>query len=253
MQASEPIAISYAGPDGAPGSGALPAPLGVPATGALGNAPLQPAARSGAPRSSPEERAKWRAKGARSRALKAGLPLNAPAPLPGASLPGAPLAPGANAPFPGGALPERPPVLWTPGTLRPLFNQCVPVLEELDVRSLKTLAADVGPHALALVAERAAWNPVAKAALLESGPATIAEWMNESGVDARNAPMLTLLTACAAIGYASYTLRTELKELAAKKEPKKELPTSNAQLPTSKNQPKESHDHSHLETKATAL
>ncbi len=90
----------------------------------------------------------------------------------------------------------------------------MPVLEDLDIKSLKKLAGEVSPEAVARVSEGAPWNPVAKEALIESLPAVVARWMNHFGVSAENRHEIALAGAVIAIAHGSYSLRKELRELA---------------------------------------
>ena len=120
---------------------------------------------------------------------------------------------GANAPLP----PVAPPVLWTPATLRPLLDQCVPVVEKLAKQSLATEAAKISPAAEKLVAEQGGWNPVARTALQESGAALGAKLMNQAGISAEYAPEVQFGLALASILGGHMMLLAELKALAVEK------------------------------------
>jgi hypothetical protein len=112
----------------------------------------------------------------------------------------------------------------------------VPVIEALDLKSLKSAAAKVSPEAVAMVVSEAPWNPVAKTALISSGSAVSAKWLNHFGISAENAPEVTLGLALVSILGGRFMLMRQLTELAAERrardaqQPKKEI--SNAPTPT---------------------
>jgi hypothetical protein len=97
-------------------------------------------------------------------------------------------------------------------------SQCVPVAEAVDIDSLKSAAAKVSPEALTLVAQKAPWSPVAKTALVESLPECLAKWLNAAGISAEHREELTTAGALVAIAYGSFSLRQELRAMAAAKE-----------------------------------
>lgn len=105
-------------------------------------------------------------------------------------------------------------MLWTAQTLRPLLDQCIPVAEALALRELKSAALPVGPHAVKLVADKGGWNPVAVAALKESGAAVVAKHMNAHGVSAEYAPEVQLVAALTSIVGGHMMILNELKAMA---------------------------------------
>lgn len=101
--------------------------------------------------------------------------------------------------------------------MRPLFDQCAPVAEKLARGSLASAAAEISPAAEKLVAEQGGWNPVAMAALKESGSALGAKWMNAAGISAEYAPEVQFGVALVSIVGGHLMLLEEIKKLAAEK------------------------------------
>jgi len=176
------------------------------------------------------ERAKWRDKGKRAR--QSNPQSGSAAPVPGQQQPPVQSV-ASDVPPPSDALP---PVLWRAEHLRPLVSECVPVVEALDLRSLKALASDVSPEARALVEEQGGWHPVSKKALVHSLPECVAKWLNAAGVSAEHKEEITLAGALIAILYASLSLRNDLREMAAEKRAlQKQTKELNAPPPTNQN------------------
>lgn len=101
--------------------------------------------------------------------------------------------------------------------LQPLVAQLIPVAEGLDVESLKKLAAEVSPEAVALVAEKAPWNPMAKKTIETSAPEVFAKYMNRTGISAENAPEVALGIALAGIIGGRLMVKSELEKMAREK------------------------------------
>lgn len=93
----------------------------------------------------------------------------------------------------------------------------MPVAEKLAKGALTRAAAKISPAAEKLVAEQGGWNPVAVAALKESGAALGAKWMNAAGVSAEYAPEVQFGVALASIVGGHLMLLEEIKKLAAEK------------------------------------
>lgn len=123
-----------------------------------------------------------------------------------------------------------PPVPWDTGLLRPLFDSVVPELEKLAVGNLRAKAAGIDPGLGPMVERDAAWNPVAKATLVTTGPEVVAKGLNSVGVSAEYAPAIAFFTAAGAILTSYKILAAKLDEMAnAKKAP---APAAAAAAPT---------------------
>lgn len=206
-------------PLGAPGAstGAGTAGAGAPgasasANGAGANVPGKPVA----PKSTAEQRAKWRAKHERAKLKKDGG-ATATAPAPGKELPSSTNVASEQAAIPGAPAP----VPWTAEILRPMFEQCVPAAEGLAKLQLCGVAKEISPAALKLVQEQGGWNPVSVAAVKESGAQTAAKYLNASGVSAEYAPEVQLSIALGAILFGHIRLLSALHDLAAEKKANK--------------------------------
>jgi len=192
----------------------------APTPGAAGAvAPLK------TPRSSPEDRERWRQKYRLARARR----------LAAAGQPGAAQdveriqrelvhsTPGTHRVAPdAGSTPGVPvgaplgPVPWDAGVLSPLFQAVVPEVEKLDVASLRAKAAAIDGQLAAQVEKDAAWNPVAKATITTTGPQVVAQALNSAGISAEHAPAIALATAVASIFAGRTILARKLDEIAAR-------------------------------------
>ena len=116
---------------------------------------------------------------------------------------------------------------WSADVLRPLIEQLLPVAENLDVESLKKLAAEIGPEAVSVVAEKAPWNPLARETIKTSAPAVAAKWLNKTGISAENAPEVALGIALAGIVGGRLAVKGTLEKMAeearADRESRKEV------------------------------
>ncbi len=224
--ADNPTGASTAPPTPAPV--ASPAPAGPPPTvapqpGAAATAPLFGGLRGGRARKdglipgSPEaveaDRKKDRERKARQRVA---LPPPLPSVHPGANDPGAALADGQGS-LPGLA-PDgegNPPLPWRKETLKPIFDQLIPCLEELAVTHVSTEAAKLpipGEMVKEIEAD-AAWPKPAKEALLFSAPELAAKYLNKTGISAENAPEVVCGTALAGIIMSHIMLFRRMRQL----------------------------------------
>lgn len=167
--------------------------------------------RGGSGRSTPEQRAKWREKAARraARLRDPGGP-----PLPSAIRPD-PAGPGG--PAPGGGAGGPAPVPWSTDTLKPLFQQLVPALEEASVQRLAAKAAAIDKSLAAEVTRDAAWNSAAKVGVIEAGPQCAAEMLNEMGIGADKAHWAALLIAGGSIAASHMMLSARLERMLAER------------------------------------
>lgn len=209
----------------APAAGAGGNPSHAPGPGAPGVAGASLLASNyGAnptPKSTPEQRARWREKSKRAyerrklRAQGGGEPVG---PLPAASDSAAPPSGG---PDPGGApgVSTPAPVPWDNATLRPLFEQLIPALEKADVASLVKKSARLGnPKVVPVIEQEARWPAASKATLLASGPQCAAEALNELGIGADKAHWAAVVLAAGAIVAGRVMLNAKLDKMIAGKE-----------------------------------
>lgn len=168
---------------------------------------------SALPKSSPEQRAKWREKSKlawlRRKAREQGLPepvSSAPSP----------------APAPSSAAVPAPVVPWDASTLKPLWSSCVPAVEKATVAKLASIASPLGPVIVKKVEADAQWNTVAKTTLIETGPAVTAQALNALGIGAENSELVAFLGACTAIATSNALLLRELKAMVAEESARKE-------------------------------
>lgn len=101
--------------------------------------------------------------------------------------------------------------------LAPLFATVVPEVEKLDVASLRAKAAEIDGGLAAQVEKDAGWNPVAKATVISTGPAVVAQVMNSAGISAEHAPAIALVTAVGSILAGRMILARKLDEIAAQR------------------------------------
>lgn len=85
----------------------------------------------------------------------------------------------------------------------------------MDVASLKSIATEISPAAVELVAKKAGWPEPTKVVLVESGAEAVANVMNDLGVDAKYAPLVAVGIAAASLVASHYSLKSELQEIAA--------------------------------------
>lgn len=107
-------------------------------------------------------------------------------------------------------------VPWDAGVLSPLFQTVVPEIEKLDVSSLRAKAAAIDAQLATQVERDAAWNPVAKATITTTGPQVTAQALNAAGISAEHAPAIALATAVASIFVGRTILAQKLDEMAAR-------------------------------------
>lgn len=110
---------------------------------------------------------------------------------------------------------------WTADTLKPLAVELVPILEDFDTSGIKDAAKAISPEALQAVAGYK-WNPNAKSALVSSGSAVAAKYLNRSGISAENAPEVSLGIALLSIYWGRTIIVKELEKLAEEKKRERE-------------------------------
>ena len=90
---------------------------------------------------------------------------------------------------------------WDPATLKPLFDQLIPTVEQVTVHQITTRAAKARlPGALIhAIEDSAKWSAPAKKAIELAGPQVAAKYLNKAGISAENQPELVLATAVASI------------------------------------------------------
>ena len=114
------------------------------------------------------------------------------------------------------------PVPWVADTLRPLFAEILPVLEQAQVTSLVAEAQKISPACGALVREKGGWPLAAKATLVQSLPELCVKWLNRFGISSEYAPELSCGVAIAAILASNAQLRGDIAKLAAEEKAAKE-------------------------------
>lgn len=128
----------------------------------------------------------------------------------------APPAPGVPALGPAPAL-EAPVVPWDTQTLKPLFEQLIPALEQIGVNQIAGRASKAKlPRDLVNEIEKdAKWSAVTKKAIELSAPQVAAKWLNASGISAEHQAELVLGTAVASLVSSHVLLLRKLDKLIA--------------------------------------
>lgn len=139
-----------------------------------------------------------------------------PAPLPSM---GAPVASPAATPLAGEvAQPGVAPVSfvpWDAQTLKPLFDQLIPTVEDLHVDHLTGMAeqAKCSAEIVKEIGRDARWPGPSRKAIEISAPQVAAKWLNKSGISAENQPEVVLGTAIVSIAVSHRKLALKLQKL----------------------------------------
>lgn len=157
-----------------------------------------------APKSTPEQRERWREKSRLAYQRRQARAKGLPDPTPAAPQPSAP-PPGQN--------PDVPAVPWDPGLLAPFWQSIVPEVEKLDVATLKREADPLGPAIVEKIEKDAPWNPVAKTTLIQTGPAVTASVLNSMGLSSEHAPTVAFVGALGAILTGRAMLSATIKKM----------------------------------------
>jgi hypothetical protein len=139
-----------------------------------------------------------------------------PAPLPSM---GAPMAGPATTPVagevaqPGVATVSFVP--WDAQTLKPLFDQLLPTVEDMHVDHLTGMAeqAKCSAEIVKEIGKDARWPGPSRKAIEVSAPQVAAKWLNKSGISAENQPEVVLGTAIVSIVIAHRKLSLKLAKL----------------------------------------
>ena len=161
-----------------------------------------------APKSTPEQRERWREKSRRAYLRRQAREKGLPDPFPDPVVVAQPSA---------GAVPaaagDPPPVPWDPSILAPLFRSLVPAFEQMDIASLKAKASPAGQDLIRMVEQEGRWNPVAKTTLEQTGPAVTSQLLDSLGVSPAHAPMLAMLGAIGSIVTGRVILASKIDEM----------------------------------------
>jgi hypothetical protein len=116
--------------------------------------------------------------------------------------------------------PAPAPLPWQAETLKPLFEQLLPTVEDLTARQITSRAekAKLPPDLLKEIARDARWPSPAKKAVDIAAPQVAAKWLNRAGLSAEYQPELVLFTAVAAIGANQQAVLHRLDKLIALRE-----------------------------------
>jgi hypothetical protein len=108
-----------------------------------------------------------------------------------------------------------PAVPWDQQTLKPLFDQLIPTIEQLAVNQVTSRASKARlPGELVRDIEKdARWSSPARKALEISAPQVAAKWLDKSGISAENQPEMVLGTAIASIMAGQVLLLKRLDKL----------------------------------------
>jgi hypothetical protein len=159
---------------------------------------------SARPKSTPEQRANWRAKYAR----KVGKPLpQAGAPLPESE------SPADSAPQ---AAPALPVVPWCGSMLGGITGRIVDGYEQSKIDGYKAQAKEIEFELVAEVEQTAKWDPIAKQTLKETLPESLAKLLNTIGIDGSHSNEALLVGAVLAILHTHSRVEKKLEEMAAK-------------------------------------
>jgi hypothetical protein len=150
----------------------------------------------GTPEAREADLAKDRARKAAAKAERKGQP--PPLPSVGKDDPAAPTsqAPGAVPPVEG-----APVAPWEAEMLRPVFEELIPIAEEVTIHQLtaKAAKARLSGDLIKEIESDAKWNPVARKGLELSAPEVTAEVLNDLGIDSKNKAKVVLATSIGAI------------------------------------------------------
>ena len=216
--AADSSAAAAVAPVGNGGAGAMPAPGGsakdtAPRFGGLrGGRKRADGLVPGSPEAVEADRKKDADRKKKQRAQE-------PSPLPSINRPtneGAPSAPGDGL----GTLPGAQGaafVPWAPDTLKPVFEQLLPAIEQVTVHQVTVRAAKArlpGEIVKEFGAD-AKWSGPARKALELSAPQLSAKWLNKLGVSADNQPEIVFATAVTSILASHVLLLRRLDKLIA--------------------------------------
>jgi uncharacterized membrane protein YqgA involved in biofilm formation len=98
----------------------------------------------------------------------------------------------------------------------------VPALEKWDVNSLRKIAIEISPEAVATVEKSAPWNEAVKLTLIESSSSCSAKYANKIGLSAEYAPEVTLSIALGSVLASHLSISSELQQLAAEMKAERE-------------------------------
>ncbi len=79
-------------------------------------------------------------------------------------------------------------VPWDPGTLKPLFDQLIPTIENLTVAQItgRAVKAKLPKAVQAEIEKDARWSDPARKAVAVSAPQVAAKWLNKTGISSEN-------------------------------------------------------------------
>ena len=142
-----------------------------------------------------------------------------PAPLPPAPVAGPAPAPAPDAIAQPGLAPV-PFVPWDQATLKPLFDQLIPTIEELTVDQMTSRAekAKLSPEMVKEIGKDARWSSPSRKAVEIAAPQVAAKWMNKAGISAENQPEIVLGTAVVSIVAVHVKLIRKLDKIIAQRE-----------------------------------
>jgi hypothetical protein len=106
-------------------------------------------------------------------------------------------------------------VPWDAQTLKPLFDQLIPTVEELHVDHLTGIAeeAKCSADTVKEIGKDARWPGPSRKAIEISAPQVAAKWLNKSGISAENQPEVVLGTAIVSIFVSHRKLVLKLTKL----------------------------------------
>jgi hypothetical protein len=106
-------------------------------------------------------------------------------------------------------------VPWDAQTLKPLFDQLIPTVEDLHVDHLTGMAeqAKCSAELVKEIGKDARWPGPSRKAIEIAAPQVAAKWLNKSGISAENQPEVVLGTAIVSIAIAHRQLALKLKKL----------------------------------------
>ena len=106
-------------------------------------------------------------------------------------------------------------VPWDAQTLKPLFDQLIPTVEDLHVDHLTGMAeeAKLPVEIVKVIGRDARWPGPARKAIELSAPQVASKWLNKSGISAENQPEVVLGTAIVSIAVSHRKLSLKLEKL----------------------------------------
>ena len=106
-------------------------------------------------------------------------------------------------------------VPWDAQTLKPLFDQLIPTVEDLHVEHLTGMAeeAKLPTEIVKEIGKDARWPGPSRKAIEISAPQVAAKWLNKSGISAENQPEVVLGTAIVSIVVSHRKLALKLEKL----------------------------------------